>query len=117
MKLNQLYLWEMETAKGEVLRQYDNDGHEQSWKQLNPDEVIRVSFIPLLPTLPQHDVLIDISNGEKFIKRFGRGFIKQTGSGFKLKEYLNCCVTSNYRFWVFSNGRCMVTRPDYEVYL
>lgn len=117
MQPNQLYYWQMETSDGIVLSQYDEEGIEQSWKKIKPESVVRVSFIPVLPILPRHDVFIDIKDGERFIRRFGKGFIKNSGDGFKLKEYLNCCVTNRYRFWVFSNGRTMVTRRDYEVYL
>ena len=117
MNPNQLYRWQLESLDGIVLNQYDEQGNEQSWKKIKAESVVRVSFIPTLPILPQHDIFIDIKDGERFIKRFGRGFIKQTKEGFKLREYLNCCVTNRYRFWVFSNGRTMITKRDHEVRL
>ena len=118
MKPNNLYSWEIETADGAVLGQYDADGVEQSWKTIDANSVVRVSFIPAVPMLPRHDVIIDASAGERFVKRFGRGFIRQSEAGFQLHEYLNCVETSRYRLYVFSTtGRTMVTRPDYEVYL
>lgn len=116
MNPNEMYMWEIETTDGKVLKQYDESGNEQSWKTLNPDEIVRVSFLPRVQLLPQHDVLIDINNGEKFIKRFGRGFLREKDN-FKLGEYINCVVTNRYRFWVFSNGRTLITRRDYEVNL
>ena len=117
MQVNQLYHWQMETSDGVILDQYDEKSNEQTWKKLKPESIVRVSFLPTLQILPRHDVFIDIRDGERFIKRFGRGFMKNRGDGFKLKEYLNCCVTNRYRFWVFSGGRTMVTKRDYEVYL
>jgi len=108
----------METANGQILDQYDEQGNEQSWKKLRPEDVVRVSFLPTVALLPRHDVFIDIKDGERFIRRFGRGFMKQApGEGFRLRQYLNCCVTNRYRFWSFSNGRALVTRKDYEVRL
>jgi len=115
MKPNDIYMWEMETTDGTVLRQYDDDGQQHSWKDLNPLHVVRVTFLPKISTLPTHNVFIDHSQGEQFIRRFARGFIKQTPDGFKLKEYVNCCVTNRYRLWVFCNGACMVTHKNYEV--
>jgi len=118
MRPSDTYYWEMETKDGKVVRQYDENGKEQSWKKLvNPDDVVRVSLIPRLSVLPRHDVVIDRSAGEKFIKRFGRGFIKQAEDGLKLREYVNCIMTNRYRFWVFSDGRCLITKNDYEVYV
>ena len=117
LKLNMIYSWEMETLNGTILKQYNEDGTENSWKSLNPDEIIRVTFIPLIPVFAKHSVIIDISVGERFIKRFGRGFMKQK-DGFQLSEYLNCVVTNKYRFYLFSsNGGCLITHKDREVYI
>lgn len=110
------YQWEMETKSGDVLRQYEEDGTENTWKQLNVDEVVRVSIIPMIPMLPRHDVFIDIAAGEKFIKRYATGFLRQRHQ-FRLSEYVNCVVTNRYKFWVLSDGRSMVTRNDYELNL
>lgn len=118
MKPNDLYFWQIETADGKIISQFDQDGQEHSWKEVeNKDAIIRVSLIPKLAVLPQHDIIIDIASGEKFIKRFGRGFIKQGNDGFKLREYVNCIITNRYRAWIFSTGRVLITRKDYEVYL
>lgn len=106
----------METADGTVLKQFNDDGTENTWKSLNPDEVVRITFLPKIAILPKHDILIDINNGERFIRRFGRGFLKQK-IGFNLSEYVNCIVTNNYRFWLFSRGNTLITRKDYEVYI
>ena len=121
MKANQTYMWEMETKDGQVIKQYEVDKEteevkENSWKSLNPDDVVRVSMVPRLPVLPQHNVIINHKSGERFIKRFGRGFIR-VGSGTGLKEYVNCVVTNRYRLWVFSNGSCTVTDRNYEVHI
>ena len=112
---NMIYHWEMETSDGLVLKQYVN-GKENTWKTLDTDKVVRVSFIPAIDILPRHDVFIDHSKGEKFIRRFGRGFQKARWQ-FRLGEYINCCVTNRYRFWVFSSGKTLITHKDYEVYI
>ena len=117
MKPSAFYKWELEDKFGKIVNQYDVNGVEQSWKQIEPKNVVRMSFVPAIGLLPRHDVFIDIANGIEFIKRFGRGFIKQGADGFKLKHYINCCVTNNFRFWVFSNGNSMITHKDYEAYL
>lgn len=112
-------MWEMQTADGNVRRQYDENGVEHTWKDIDAGQVVRVSFLPRIPglPLPRHDAFIDITAGERFVKRFGRGFLKDYGGGFKLAEYINCCVTNRYRLWVFSSGQALVTRPDYEVFI
>jgi len=117
MKLTDLYKWQIELQSGEVINQYDEDGMERSSKRdVEPWEVVRVSFIPSLPILSRHDVIIDKKAGECFIRRFQRGFI-QMNSGSPLKEYIHCCVTNRYRMYVFSNGNTMITHRDYELYL
>lgn len=116
LRPNEVYVWEMETADGQVLSQYDKAGEEQNWQTLPLDKIVRVSLIPRIPSIERHDCLIDIDKGERFIRRFGRGFLKFR-DGYKLTIYINCIVTNNYRFWVFSDGRVLVTEKDYEVYL
>lgn len=118
MKINDLYYWEVELSNGTVYRQWGEDGNECSWKNVKtPEFIVRASLIPKVKSQPRHDVMIDLAVGEKFVKRFGRGFIKQTAEGFKLKNYLNCIVTNRYRLWVFPDGQTLITRPDYEVRL
>jgi len=116
LKAHSIYRWEMETADGVILSQFEPDGKENTWKTLDPDQVVRVSLLPVIELLPRHDVLIDISKGDKFIRRFGRGFLKMRDK-FQLKTYLNCIVTNRCRFYVVSNGRCIVTHRDFEVRL
>lgn len=117
MKVNDLYYWELELSTGEVYSQYGPDGNETKWKDVEKlDLVVRASLIPKIPALPRHDCFIDIGKGEKFVRRFGRGFLKQSDK-FELKQYLNCIVTNRYRLWVFANGSSMVTPPDKEIYL
>lgn|SRR5574343_447394 len=115
--MNTLYSWEMETIDGVIRTQYNENGEEQTWKDLPLDDICRVSLIPTIPLLPRHDVFIDKANGECFVKRFGRGFMKMDGAGIGLKHYVNCIVTNLYRFWIFPDGRTMVTHKDYELCL
>ena len=118
MNPNIIYKWEMETADGEVTKQYLPDGKEQTWKNLDIKRIVRVSFLPSINLLPVHTLLIDISNGDRFIRRFGRGFLKYSkDEGYGLKLYLNCIVTNRCRFYVISNGRAVCTHRDHEIYL
>ena len=117
MKVNDLYYWELELSTGEVFSQWSADGNETKWKDVEKLElVVRASMIPKIATLPRHDCFIDITKGDKFIRRFGRGFLKQSEL-FELRQYLNCIVTNRYRLWVFADGRTMVTPPEQEIYL
>jgi hypothetical protein len=117
MEPNLIYFWEMETCEGEIRAQYDGNKKEQTWKTLPLEKIVRVSFIPTINILPKHDILIDLTLGDRFIRRFGRGFLKQGSDGIKLREYINCCVTNKYRVWVFSSGRVIVTPPELEINL
>lgn len=115
--MNKVYWWEIETVDGAVLRQFGDDGKENTWKSLDPDKVVRVSFTPIVKTLPRHDFLIPIDKGVKFIRRFGRAFLKQA-DGFNMSEYANCIVTNKYRAYVFhSSGQVLVTDKNHEVYI
>jgi hypothetical protein len=118
MKINDLYYWQLELSDGTIFSQWSADGKkEHAWKDVERlDQVVRVSLIPKIATLPRHDCIIDINNGHKFIKRFGRGFLKMS-EGFELRRYLNCIVTNRYRLWVFPDGRAIVTPPYQEIRL
>ena len=110
------YFWEMEMSGGEITAQYDKAGSERRWKDLDVSKIVRVSLIPS-GALPRHDCLIDLEQGESFVKRFGRGFLKSR-DGFKLSEYLQCIETNKYRMWVSSiTGSVVITKPEYELYI
>ena len=119
MKISEIYQWEIETADHTVIRQYNDDGSENPSILIPADEVVRVSILPRIPEgRPRHDVLLDRSRGEKYVRRFGRGIMKNKGEGYALAEYLHCVQTSHYRLWVFSQtGQSLVTNPEFEVYL
>lgn len=118
MKLSALYTWQVEINDGTVISQYDENRIEQSLKHVNSDMIVRISYIPAIGLLPQHNIVIDKTIGEKFIRRFQRGFIKQQPNGFKLAEYLHCCVTNRYRVYIFSsNGSTLITHRDYDLYV
>jgi hypothetical protein len=117
MKVSDLYYWEIELSTGETYAQWSPAGNEAKWKDVRDlDNVIRASLIPKLSALPRHDCFIDIDNGHRFIRRFGRGFLKQK-EGFELRQYLNCIVTNRFRLWVFPDGRTIITPPDQEINL
>ena len=116
--MNELYGWEVEILDHTVIRQYPGDGTETPSTKIPVGEVVRASIVPHLGAGPRHDVLLDHGRGEKFVKRFGRGIMKDRGNGHKLVEYLHCLETTHYRFWIFSSsGQSLVTNPDYELYL
>ena len=208
MNFSRLYSWEMETSDGTTLKQYEDDGKENTWTTLDVDKVVRVSIVPTISVLPRHDCFIDISKGERFIRRFRRvvqkksqtnldtlmencykvnrnmtiieafqlfndtqdgdlfsvfvtkhlrldeksdffkqlierygadatidtivgrfGFIKTVHKwgvfldflGFPKNEnkesFIECITTNRYRMWIFSSGKVLITRPDYEVYI
>ena len=117
MKPNIMYSWEFETADGVVLKQYGEDGKENTWKGVDVDQVVRVSFLPAIDLLPRHDIFIDISKGDRFVRRFGRGFMKSGAGGWDLKLYANCVVTNRCRYYIVSNGRTFCTHRDHEIRL
>lgn len=117
LKLANIYQWQIEyrsvpEEQSSILNRYDN-GREQSSKSVDPKSVIRVSLLPSVPVLPQHDIYINSEQGEYFVKWFGRGIIKK----YVLAHYLNCVQTNRYRVWVHTDGRVWVTNPQQEVYL
>jgi hypothetical protein len=117
MDVRSVYNWEIETVDGTVLTQYDENGKEQSWKNVDAEKIVRFSYVPTVPLLPRHDTVFDLPNGERFVRRFGRGFLKQKDN-FEVKEYLYVVISNHYRLYVFgSSGRTLLTKPDLEVYL
>ena len=118
MQLSEIYQWEIETADRRVISQYKEDGSEVPSTTIPIDQVVRASIIARIGDFPRHDILIDLSKGEKFIKHFGRGMLKDNGGGYRLAEYLHCIETSTYRLWVFSsNGQSLVTNKECEIYI
>jgi hypothetical protein len=122
MNLTDIFTWEIETIQGDILSQYNKDGSVNSWKKLPTgqplsfDSVVRVSLIPTISLFTRHDCFIDIANGERFIKRFARGFLKMGSNG--LTEYVHIIVTNKYRMHIFSStGSVKITNPNYEFYL
>ncbi len=195
-----MYNWEIETVEGIVLRQYNEDGSENSWKQLDADKIVRVTYIPKIALLPSHSCLIDISKGERFIRRHRSNFrteiktnldrilelynlnrnntFKEALTTYKMtmespleeilikhfrmdkstpiykkvtekfppdtpvgnigkenekfgfildrlglpkneikKQWVECITTNRYRFWLFQDGKTLITRNNYEVNL
>ena len=117
MKLNALYKWQIELDDGTIVDQYDVEGNEKSTKDIDPIMGAWVSYIPKLTILPEHTIIIDKNSGERFVRRFQRGFMKMQQDGFKLKEYIHCCVTNRYRVYIFSAGKILITNKDYELYI
>jgi len=117
MEIMKVYSWEIETSDGQITKQFNEDNTENTWKKLDVDKIVRISFIPSLKVFPQHDVFIPLNKGVRFVRRFGRGFIRAKAE-FKTVEYVNCVVTNRYRFYVFhSSGRVLITDRDHEVYI
>ena len=112
------YSWEVHTIEDVVYSQYLESGQELSFSIVPVDKVCRISLIPKQPYLQRHDCALDYGKGDRLVKRFGRGVIKETPQGFATTEYLQCIETNNYRLWVFSsNGRSLITHKEYELYL
>jgi len=118
VRIQDRYCWEAEHADKRVFRQYGADGSENPSTLIRPEEVVRFSILPRVPGLPRHDLLMDRTRGERFVRRFGRGFMKERGGGMQNVEYLQCVETNRYRLWVFSStGQGVITHPEFEVYL
>ena len=113
-----MYEWEMELLDKSVHKQFSEDGSKEfTWKDLPADSISRVTFKPKVAILPTHTLFIDHREGERFVRRFARGFIKTGEGGIHLREYVNCIVTNKYRFWLFSTGKVLLTNPKYELYI
>ena len=103
MNVKNVYKWEIELKDGIII----TDGNKFKF-----DDVIRCSFIPKIRLFPRHDIIF---NGFKFKKRFCRGFM---GLSKGMKEYLHCVITDKFRMYIkSSNGQCIITPHDYEMYL
>ena len=103
MSLKDVYSCEIELSDGTII----SDSTE-----FDEEKVVRVSFVPSVPIFPRHDLIF---SGFKFVRRFGRDFIKLS---LGQKEYLHCVVTDKFRFYLkCSNGQCIITDKDYELYL
>ena len=101
--VRELYSYEVETSRG-TLHTKDNN--------FNPDEVVRVSFIPKSKLLPRHD--ITMSDGVRFAKRFARVLLNFRGIP---RECIHCVITDRFRFYLLSSsGRVLITHKDYELY-
>jgi hypothetical protein len=114
--INSLYGWEVEHVDHSVVRQFNEDGTENPSTMIRAEEVVRASIYLRSTDVRRFNALIDRSIGERFVKRFGRGIMKDVG-GMKLVEYIHCIETTHYRLWVMSStGQAIVTKPDYELY-
>ena len=117
MKLSDLYQWEVETADHQVIRQYNGDGTENPSTLIPADQVVRASILSRAGAA-RHDILLDHSKGDRFIRRFGRGIMKNVDGRYTLAEYLHCIQTIRYRLWVYSStGQSLVTDSEFELYL
>lgn len=119
MNLTDIYKWEIEIEDGTVIEQEKN---KKEWRaylkgKFHPTELItRVSFKSQYKGYQEHSCLIDIRKGQRFLKRFIRGFIKVGKNG--IFEYLHVCVTNSYRMYLFSStGNILITDRNFELYL
>jgi len=100
MDLPGAYTWEAERKDGSVV----TVGGELAG-------CVRFSLIPSIPGLPRHDMI-----GVEMKRRFGRGFIRAMGGGYR--EYLHCVICKGFRVYVKStDGPVLITPEDYELYL
>jgi hypothetical protein len=118
MTLSELYQWEVEHADHSIVRQYNDGGTENPSTLVRAAEVVRASILSRVPGLPRHDIGLDPAGDQRFVRRFGRGIMKDAGNGFKMAEYIHCIHTTHYRLWVLSStGQSLVTNPGYELYV
>lgn len=101
VNIRNIYSYEIELNNGDIITNHNN---------FNPEDVIRVSFIPTIFSFPRHDIIL---NGFKFEKRFCR---VSMGWNSIVKECLHCLITDKFRFYLRStNGQCLITHKDYEL--
>ena len=98
MEPNETYKWQVELTDSTVINRDDVAKDKSLWENLDFNLICKVTLVPQSAILPIHHVLINKHLGEKFVKRFGRGYKKQTPEGFKLLEYAHCVATNKYRF-------------------
>lgn len=117
MEKGDAYHWEITTRDGSVMAQYSDDGCRNKWQDIERDAVTMILLRSTLAHLPDHVVFIDRDAGNRFLRYFGRGFLKNRGSGYKLVEYAFCIVTKAFRVYVLSDGRMILTPASYELRL
>ena len=101
INIRNIYNYEIELIDNTIITNHNN---------FNPDDVIRVSFIPTIIALPRHDLIFE---GFKFKKRFCRVIM---GWDSIVRESTHCVITDKFRFYLrSSNGQCLVTHKDYEL--
>lgn len=108
MELSGLYDWEIETISGAVYRK----GGDKRWQEIDATSVLRVSLIPNARNLAPVHVYCSPDNA--FVGWFGKGFLKQQDE-FRLSEYAQCIETEQQRVWVLSDGKTIITHPDFEL--
>jgi hypothetical protein len=106
------YGWEIMTTSGGTYSQYNKDGSENPFPDVPPGLVAKIQYNPRIAGLPPH--VLAFSDEFKFIRRFGRGFIKLSEGG-QTKKYVFCTVTTQCRFYLLPDGRVMVTHKDFEL--
>jgi hypothetical protein len=110
---SEAYGWQMSDHKGNIHSQYSSDGREFPFPSIDPNNVVRLSFEPRAVGLPPHCLVF--TDGLKFVRRFGRGFIRIGTEGQDARYYLYCVVTNSFRFYLLPNGRVIITHKDYEM--
>lgn len=100
MEIQDHYRWEAEKGDGAIV----TTGGDLAG-------CVRFSLLPQISGLPRHDVI-----NVPMVNRFGRGFIRAMGGGYK--EYLHCVVGVGWRFYVSSaTGQGIITPEDFEMYV
>lgn len=112
MRPEETYEWEVGTKDGLIYRQYDGDGNEVPFPDIDPKSVVKLCYNPRANGLPPH--ILTFGEGLEFVRRFGRGFIK-VGVGSESRNYAFCTVTNQCRFYLLPDGRVIITPKDYEL--
>ena len=110
---SEVYGWQVRDAKGNVHNQYGKDGREFPFPSIAPEMITRISFEPRVEGLPPHCLIF--TDDLKFVRRFGRGFIRVGADGLEARYYLYCVVTNFFRFYLLPDGRVIITHKDFEM--
>ena len=115
MTPSEAYQYKIYTKDENFYFQYNGDGTENPFPDVDPNDVTSIMFLPKdSPRIPSHILTFD--DEVKFVRRFGRGIITPGSKEREgITEYLQCVVTTAYRFYLYSDGRVAITNKNYEL--
>lgn len=98
------YRWRAVYEDGTIVDQFDADGNEISSSSLDAKKVTRMDIIPQIPGRQPISLLVDLEQGERFI-RFWRNYKTSDGQGWTVTVIgLQKTVDgNNVKFFVYLN--------------